>query len=162
MTSKLARMCILSGTIPLLLAGVSACSGSTTSSPTSPAPSTTSATGSPSSSSAGAPTTTATTPATAPTYCALLAKAYQIKPPTGVKLTAAQLADEVQFGKLLTPAAQAAAADGKPEVAKLLTLLSTMNSDPTSVTAAQAGEAFSQISKVSPTVMTDCNINLMQ
>lgn len=161
MTSNLARGWITSGTIALLLVGISACSAGTTSSPTSSAPTTASPTSSPVTTSAP-PTATAATPSAVPTYCALLATAYQIKPPTGVKLTAAQLADEVKFGKLLIPASQAAAADGKPEVAKLLTLLATMNSDPTSVTAAQAGEAFSQISKVSPTVMADCKINLMQ
>ncbi|MBE3074766.1 MAG: hypothetical protein IMZ75_07440 [Actinobacteria bacterium] len=91
-------------------------------------------------------------------YCAPLAAAYRVKPPTG-KTTPKALA---KFGKLLTPAAKAAAADGKTDVATLLSTLAAMNSDPLSVTAKQANTAFAAIAKVAPVVLKDCGINLMQ
>ena len=81
-----------------------------------------------------------------------------MKPPTGKTTFEAQ----AKFGKLLAPAAKAAAADGKTDVAKLLTTLAAMNSDPRSVTAKQAGAAFEEIAKVLPIVLKDCGVNLMQ
>lgn len=151
MTSTVARVCITSGAIPLLLVGLSACGGATTSSQTAATPPASTATSSPSASSS----------VSGVTYCAPLAAAYKVKPPSGQALNAAQLADLVKFGKLLGPAADAAAADGKPEIAKLLTVLGAMNSDPHAVTAQQAGEAFKESSRLAPIIMADCKINIM-
>jgi hypothetical protein len=105
-----------------------------------------------------APSTSSLAPASALSYCASLAAAYRVKPPTGKTTVKAQ----ATFGKLLIPAAKAAAADGKADVAKLLNLLAAMNSDPLSVTAEQAGTAFADIAKVAPVVQKDCGISLMQ
>lgn len=152
MTSASARACIAPCAIPLLLVGLSACGGATTSSQTPDTPPASTAISSPSSSSS----------VSAATYCAPLAAAYKVKPPSGVALSAAQLADLAKFGKLLGSAADAATADGKPEIAKLLTVLGTMNTDPTSVTAQQAGEAAKETAKLAPTIKADCKINILE
>ena len=143
----------MSGGFAILVASLAACGGGTTSSPSSAPPaSTAKSTSSPSASSSVATAT----------YCVPLAAAYKVKPPSGVALNSAQVADMVKFGKLLGPAAEAAAADGKPGVAKLLALLGTMNASPTTVTAAQASEAAQKLSIVAPIVMADCKIDILQ
>lgn len=94
-----------------------------------------------------------------PSYCAPLAAAFEVKPPTGEATTSDVLA---KFGQLLTPAAAAASADGKTDVAELLTTLAAMNSDPSSVTADEAFEVGQTTLDLVPVVMADCGINMMQ
>jgi hypothetical protein len=93
------------------------------------------------------------------TYCAPLAAAYEVKPASGTETTPEVLAE---FGNLLTPAAEAAAADGKADVAELLTTLAAMNLDIGSVTAEQAMAVGATTIELAPVVMEDCGINLMQ
>lgn len=131
--------------IVIALAG---CSSSDTSS-TAPSRSTPTAT----------PTAASSTPVSALTYCAPLAAAYQAKPASGTATTPEVLA---KFGNLLTPAADAAAADGKADVAELLTTLAAMNLDIGSVTADKAMSVGDTIIRLAPVVMKDCGINLMQ
>ncbi|MBE3074686.1 MAG: hypothetical protein IMZ75_07025 [Actinobacteria bacterium] len=47
-------------------------------------------------------------------------------------------------------------------MAKVLSSLAAMNSDPLSVTAKQAGPALEAMAEVAPIVLKDCGINLMQ
>lgn len=131
--------------IVIALAG---CSSSDTSS-TAPSRSTPTAT----------PTAASSTPVSALTYCALLAAAYQAKPASGTATTPEVLA---KFGNLLTPAAEAAAADGKADVAELLNTLAAMNLDIGSVTADEAMSVGDTTIRLAPVVMEDCGINLMQ
>lgn len=143
-------------TVSAVVGVLAGCSSSGTSSP---AASDSSASSSASSTASSTPTASPSALASAHSYCAPLAAAYKVKPPTGQKTTPETLAI---FGKALTPAAEAAAADGKADVAELLTLLAAMNSDARSVTAERAGTAFDSVAKLSPVVMKDCGINLMQ
>lgn len=131
--------------IVIALAG---CSSSDTSS-TAPSRSTPTAT----------PTAASSTPVSALTYCVPLAAAYQAKPASGTATTPEVLA---KFGNLLTPAAEAAAADGKADVAELLTTLAAMNLDIGSVTADKAMSVGDTTIRLAPVVMKDCGINLMQ
>ncbi len=153
MATAVARICITSGVMPLLIVGLAACGGATTSDPEQTAP--------PDSATTSSPSVAATSTSVA-TYCAPLAAAFKVKPPSGQSLDAAQTADLVKFGKLLGPAATAAAADGKTDVSKLLVLLGKLNSAPLSVTAEQAGEALKENFRLAPIIMADCRIDMMQ
>ena len=137
-----------------VVAGVTAGCSSPVAAPTASAKST------PSASAPVATTPVATTPnGGKPAYCALLATAYLVKPPSGKSVTAAEAR---KFGKLVEPAAAAASAAGKKDVGDGLSLIAVMNSDITKLTAKQGEAAFASMPIIVPIVMKDCGIDLMK
>jgi hypothetical protein len=93
------------------------------------------------------------------TYCEPLQAAYAMKPASGSVVSDEDLA---AFADALEPAAIAAQADGKPEIAALFALLAQMNAAPDSMTSDEMNEAFTQIAALGPEVQADCGIDLMQ
>jgi hypothetical protein len=92
-------------------------------------------------------------------YCAPLQAAYDIKVATGETGTDEQFA---AFGEAMLPAAEAAAADGRPELADFFALIAEINSDPGGATPDQGEAAFAGAFEFGPEVLEDCGVDLMQ
>lgn len=92
-------------------------------------------------------------------YCAPLQAAYDIKVATGETGTDEQFA---AFGEAMLPAAEAAAADGRPELADFFALVAEINANPDGATPDQGEAAFAGAFALGPEVLEDCGIDLMQ
>lgn len=92
-------------------------------------------------------------------YCAPLQAAYGIKPASGEIATDEQLA---AFAEAMLPAAEAAAADGRPELADFFALVAEINANPDGATPDQGEAAFAGAFEFGPEVLTDCGVDLMQ
>jgi len=136
-----ARGRVLAAVLSVAALGIAACGGGSSSTETSVAPISASAVG---------PTVT---------YCEPLSAAYAVKPATGSIASDESLAI---FAAALEPAAIAAEADGKPEVAALFMLLVQMNAAPDLIQPEDVDEAFAQLAALAPTVEADCGVDLMQ
>lgn len=91
-------------------------------------------------------------------YCDPLAAAYEIKPASGEPAGDADLA---AFGEALLPAAAAAAADGRPDLADLFTLLSQVNAHPDAVSEEQVDLALTEVLNYSDEVSSTCGIDML-
>lgn len=93
------------------------------------------------------------------TYCDPLAAAYAIKPASGEPVSDAQL---LAFGEAMVPVADAAAADGRQDLADMFTLISQVNSDPNGTTETQTSQALNEVLANADAVKADCGIDLLQ
>lgn len=112
-------------------------------------------------SSAAASTAAAEAPAAegGTSYCGPLQEAYAIKPASGEIATDEQLA---AFAEAMLPAAEAAAADGRPELADFFALIAEINANPDGATPDQGEAAFAGVFEFGPEVLEDCGVDLMQ
>jgi len=92
-------------------------------------------------------------------YCTPLQAAYDIKVATGEIGTDEQFA---AFAEAMLPAAEAAAADGRPELADFFALVAEINANPQGATPDQGEAAFAGAFAIGPEVLEDCGIDLMQ
>jgi hypothetical protein len=91
-------------------------------------------------------------------YCAPLAAAFKVKPPSGQSTS---LETMKQYGKLLEPAAAAASAGGNTDVAGFLNLTAKMSADPMHAGDLAQG-AFAAAAKAYPVILKDCAIDIMK
>ena len=97
--------------------------------------------------------------AAAASYCAPLEAAYAVKPASG---EVASDSDLKAFADAMQPAADAATADGKPELAAFFALIAQLNAAPDSMTAEDTNKAFSELAQFAPVVQKECGIDMMQ
>lgn len=93
------------------------------------------------------------------TYCEPLAAAYLLKPPSGEPVSDAEL---LVFGEAMVPVADAAAADGRQDLADMFTLIAKVNMDPEGTTDAETTEALNEVLTFSDEVTTACAVDLLQ
>lgn len=92
-------------------------------------------------------------------YCAPLQQAYAIKVPSGETGTDEQFA---AFAEAMLPAADAAAADGRQDLADFFTLVAEINANPDGATPDQGEAAFAGAFQFGPEVLEACGVDLMQ
>lgn len=91
-------------------------------------------------------------------YCEPLAAAYAIKVPSGETGTDEQFA---AFGEAMLPAAEAAAADGRQDLADFFLLVAEINANPDGATPDQGEAAFAGAFQFGPEVLEACGVDLM-
>jgi hypothetical protein len=91
-------------------------------------------------------------------YCVPLAAAYEIKVPSGETGTDEQFA---AFAEAMLPAAEAAAADGRQDLADFFLLVAEINANPDGATPDQGEAAFAGAFQFGPEVLEACGVDLM-
>jgi hypothetical protein len=97
--------------------------------------------------------------ATGTSYCAPLQEAYAIKVPSGEIGSDEQFA---AFAEAMRPAADAAVADGRQDLADFFLLVAEINANPDGATPDQGEAAFAGAFEFGPEVLEDCGVDLMQ
>ncbi len=92
-------------------------------------------------------------------YCEPLAAAFKIKPASGEPASDAQLA---AFGEAMVPAATAAAADGRQDLADMFTLIAKVNSDPNGTTPTETSQALNEVITNADEVKAACGVDMLQ
>ena len=85
--------------------------------------------------------------------------AYAIKPASGESTTDEQLA---AFADAMEPAAAAAAADGRQDLAAFFALIAQINAAPETITEAQINDTVTQLAALGPEIQATCGVDMMQ